>query len=739
MHTEETLANKEQQNIVATASQEVAISKILSLFPSYKSLFRLSQSPSWLCRSCSALNLPEVFTSNSRSSLESRNRPTKVKWLIWRTSPCSLCRLFAVMTPKPYENNLSFLYLDFFSATTFDTPTQYEARDLGYGIPHGENHPEITLLGISWNMFKPEISVGVVPTSNATKSSPSERGPFGVRLIKPDAIDYRVLKDWIALCQRDHTSNTSFCSVSRSVSFPSRKLIDCRDRRIVRAPDNCQYVALSYVWGCPTEQNINPDIGDRLPRSVPPTIKDAMTVTLGLGFQYLWVDRYCILQTDRVEMATQIGQMDSIYTGADVTIVATFGDGPHCGLPGVGRTQRKPQFQTAASGLTLATIPSFPGHIVGDSKWNSRGWTYQEALLSRRKLFFTEHQVLFSCSGMHCFESLHSSRRPGSLVLGNDGDHRSHGIPPCGPGLSPWDIFDRIAEYGQRELTHESDALNGFMGVLRAFEHFEYPVYHYWGVPIIPPIATGKGKSPVRIQRSSLDGFILGLCWTWGQSIKFLNDDPRRRPGFPSWSWVGWTGSILPNDFNHPWEPNEIWDSKTGIKITIELNSGKQMLWEEFERTSYLKTELSIASHFIHIDAWTVPITFQYIGDSDYMSTYWLRAVVAHSKSHFFTLDLPENTRFSSSVAPDRLEMVNAELAQHPFTGVILGQPIISPEIYPFVIVVEEKDGFAERIASITIGQSCAGATPGGSAGMPPGNSWAIDSFQLIRKTIRLG
>jgi hypothetical protein len=36
----------------------------------------------------------------------------------------------------------------------------------------------------------------------------------------------------------------------------------------------------------------------------------------------------------------------------------------------------------------------------GSASWFERGWTYQEGVLSRRRLMFTENQVCFQCEEM---------------------------------------------------------------------------------------------------------------------------------------------------------------------------------------------------------------------------------------------------------------------------------------------------------------------------------------------------
>lgn len=42
----------------------------------------------------------------------------------------------------------------------------------------------------------------------------------------------------------------------------------------------------------------------------------------GARYRYLWVDRYCIDQDDVAEKKEQIAQMDRIYRGAELTIIA---------------------------------------------------------------------------------------------------------------------------------------------------------------------------------------------------------------------------------------------------------------------------------------------------------------------------------------------------------------------------------------------------------------------------------
>lgn len=105
-----------------------------------------------------------------------------------------------------------------------------------------------------------------------------------MRRILPDKIDYEVVRGWLHYCEDSHED----CQLSNGdkVLVPGFRVIDCFTKSIVTAPSgDFSYVALSYVWG--QQQTTDPDTS-----GFPRTIEDSISVTLALGFQYLWVDRY---------------------------------------------------------------------------------------------------------------------------------------------------------------------------------------------------------------------------------------------------------------------------------------------------------------------------------------------------------------------------------------------------------------------------------------------------------------
>jgi hypothetical protein len=88
--------------------------------------------------------------------------------------------------------------------------------------------------------------------------------------------------------------------------------------------------------------------------------------------------------------------------GLELTIIAAAGSDPHYGLPGVSRTRNVQTTFTVANHVFVAMED--PGLEIRTSHWNTRGWTYQEALLSRRRLVFTDTQIYFQCRTSHHVE-----------------------------------------------------------------------------------------------------------------------------------------------------------------------------------------------------------------------------------------------------------------------------------------------------------------------------------------------
>lgn len=131
----------------------------------------------------------------------------------------------------------------------------------------------------------------------------------------------------------------------------------------------------------------------------PKSIQDAVTLTRLLNHRYLWIDSLCIIQDDDSDKGTQVQLMDTIFTRASFTIAAASGGDSNAGLPGVEEGSRNIIQHTAiySDELTLLSLKRGCDDVVDTSIWNGRCWTYQERLLSRPAIIFTNDTVYFEC------------------------------------------------------------------------------------------------------------------------------------------------------------------------------------------------------------------------------------------------------------------------------------------------------------------------------------------------------
>jgi len=349
------------------------------------------------------------------------------------------------------------------------------------------------------------------------------------RIIGPK-IDFKLIQSWLSFCDNNHTK---LCEREDITSISGLRVISCKSSKVIEwsyIKQPAMFATLSYLWG---DGEANCSLVDgSLPGDVPKVISDAILATLSMGFEYLWVDRYCIPQDHTKQRDHQIRNMNIIYGASDLTIIAAAGEDPSYGLPGVGDTTRECQPSLQIGNRTLVGAALHFNKRVLRSKWNSRGWTYQEAMLAKRRLVFTNHLVYFQCCGMHCVETI--SAPLDALHTVNQQRMRdridiARLFPLRGLGNDPLALEHHIKTYANRQLSRNSDSLSAFQGVLRKFEMMSPPVRNLSGLPIY------HLNSP----EASL---VIGLGWRLSNSSKNVKNArlPVRKTGFPSWSWLGW-------------------------------------------------------------------------------------------------------------------------------------------------------------------------------------------------------
>ena len=350
---------------------------------------------------------------------------------------------------------------------------------------------------------------------------------MGGRVITPRSLNTSLVEEWLNTCWRLHGPD---CKPQYTDELRHIRLIDVFDRRVVsHPPHQCEYVALSYVWGGVEQQSFQ--LGSSLER-LPKTIEDAMTCAHILKKRYFWVDAVCTNQFDERDKKMQIDLMWSIYRGAWITIIALSGESADSGLARLGSRPSFPQIKCSIDGKRLVGLMPTLTQQIWVSPWGRRAWTLQEALLSPRSLYLSDHQLYFECNAMQCFESLDQNTSWAHNLdcdsnLDNDGRLtwvKSQNGPGClkNPLDSPshrlvhWGA--KVTLYCYRSMTKEVDALSAFKGVLQRLETM-YDGGFFGGLPEAD--------------------FQWGLLW---QS----QARPERRKGFPTWSWAGWRCPMWP-------------------------------------------------------------------------------------------------------------------------------------------------------------------------------------------------
>ncbi|KAF7677399.1 hypothetical protein GT037_004258 [Alternaria burnsii] len=195
-------------------------------------------------------------------------------------------------------------------------------------------------------------------------------------------------------------------------------------------------------------------------------------MTRNLGFRYLWVDKYCVSQTDQSDFKHQIRQMHLIYRSAQITMIAGGSMDASSGLAGISTPRANMQTKGRYGSLSLITFTLHPwGPVKLNRGWVDRGWTLQESYFSQRRLIFTDKQVLFDCDRGIISEDLQHSQIDYLFPLGRGKPH-----------VVEHDVHALIVDYTMRVLTYDDDILNAFDGILADLEQKEPPVRSHWGI-----------------------------------------------------------------------------------------------------------------------------------------------------------------------------------------------------------------------------------------------------------------
>lgn len=252
-----------------------------------------------------------------------------------------------------------------------------------------------------------------------------------------------IIETWIKQCISTHqcdkplskslTDNYGFSSsISGSTSsplnaMPSRLLqlaidgTESWDCKLVDFQDGMVYAALTYSWG-PSSDTLYKTTSETLTsrrtrivfEELPNTLQHAVAIAVSLGLEYLWVDAICIIQDCDADWDHESAIAGGIYSNAHITISADMGNSASYGCINLRNLEEDEvvagatRIPTVLEDGTAGSLYFYnPSHVMSGqvsspealrtSPLSQRGWCFQERILSKRILHYTEKCVYWEC------------------------------------------------------------------------------------------------------------------------------------------------------------------------------------------------------------------------------------------------------------------------------------------------------------------------------------------------------
>ncbi|KAF5671664.1 hypothetical protein FHETE_4034 [Fusarium heterosporum] len=252
----------------------------------------------------------------------------------------------------------------------------------------------------------------------------------------------RLTLKWIQDCQNTH-NRCGHGDNHGNIDYLPTRLIDVgtddeKQPPKLFLPDgskNLEYVALSYAWG-PVNNHVTKTTASNLQvmmeglpfSQLPKTVQDAIIFTRKLGFQYLWVDALCILQSrgpddedHKADWSHEATCFGYYYQNAMITISATGAksadDGLFLSRPALSFDPKPVTFRRQRPSGEIrhvSILPKVPSWVseMKRAPLYERGWAIQERILSTRVVHFSTNMVLWECQERRATEIDYAGSSP---------------------------------------------------------------------------------------------------------------------------------------------------------------------------------------------------------------------------------------------------------------------------------------------------------------------------------------
>jgi hypothetical protein len=391
------------------------------------------------------------------------------------------------------------------------------------------------------------------PGKNADTHEKSFNGK--IRVLDWEWVDLPLARQWMYDCSESHGEE---CDNPMNIMrvIPDL-LVDVRRKCIVEGRESYRYMALTYRLGnaAPFRLSLRDLDTFRKPailedvqilERLPLTVRHAILLVDKLGSEYLWTDVLCIVHDGPATFSDQLNKMSAIYAGAVVTIVATDGDGAD-GISGLHGISGPRDLRQAAFAIRDECVIIEESENVSVTKvelnYNMRGWTYQEYIMSPRKLDFMNQQAYW-------VSQCHQRRECDGRKSADTGTRIAYSGP------SKWirsgypdlkEISSLFSLYNMRDLTYPEDALPAVSGLLAVLSRGSEGGFLY-GLPERffdiclgwrPSSYSGSHRNSSGIDRT--------------RKLKPRRGSPPDRTSYnttrsasaiPSWSWTAWQGEV---------------------------------------------------------------------------------------------------------------------------------------------------------------------------------------------------
>ncbi|KAF2657844.1 HET-domain-containing protein [Lophiostoma macrostomum CBS 122681] len=363
-------------------------------------------------------------------------------------------------------------------------------------------------------------------------------------------------RTWLQQCSQEH----EVCGSAQAKNSLPTRVIDVgspdQNPRLYETNQDemgC-YAALSYCWG--KSRTFITTLGTLESRKtgfqledLPNTCRDAIVVARELGIQYVWIDSICIVQDSSPDWEAEAAKMCAVYTNAIITFAAIDSPDSDTGLfvsepdrhtvtlpvrlpsnERVGNVYARKMNSSYKSGFLHAkgvppSDPTFNGIL------NSRGWTLQEVILSRRVLFFGSWELGWCCRNSTACECdiqfrsdslfrlnqyIEVPMTMSAMIAETEEEQR----------LFIW--MRTIAAFTSRQLSFHTDRLPAIAGLADAMHNHIGGRYFagMWEAGIEKMLVWHSDKKPNSRETPVIDSTVEGRC-------------------APSWSWASVYGGVV--------------------------------------------------------------------------------------------------------------------------------------------------------------------------------------------------